>query len=179
MAFCPERLFFIWNFLNYFDFCDCLFCQNKREIWKEIVSYNFYWWNQESFAGTAKNSSGQKHYKSPNFLLLLIPLINHVNNIVSSSKYTKAFYCWKPEEIIGNTKTLDWCLIPVGTVLFVPIIFEVQCPWNRPSIANILVIQAKCTTSTPFHQESTKKPPRIICSAWTRVHDPCCKASRG
>ena len=68
------------------------------------------------------------------------------------------------EEIIGNTKTLDWCLIPVGTVLFVPIIFEVQCPWNRPSIANILVIQAKCTTSTPFHQESTKKPPRIICS---------------
>ena len=68
------------------------------------------------------------------------------------------------EEIIENTKTLDWCLIPVGTVLFVPIIFEVQCPWNRPSIANILVIQAKCTTSTPFHQESTKKPPRIICS---------------
>ena len=68
------------------------------------------------------------------------------------------------EEIIGNTKTLDWCLIPVGTVLFVPIIFEVQCPWNRLSIANILVIQANCTTSTPFHQESTKKPPRIICS---------------
>ena len=96
MAFCPERLLFIWNFLNYFDFCDCLFCQNKREIWKEIVSYNFYWWNQESFAGTAKNSSGQKHYKSPNCLLLLIPLINYVNNIVSSSKCTKAFYRWKP-----------------------------------------------------------------------------------
>ena len=91
MAFCPERFLFTWNFLNYFDFCDCLFCQNKREIWKEIVSYNFYWWNQESFAGTAKNSSGQKHYKSPNCLLLLIPLINYVNNIVSSSKYTKAF----------------------------------------------------------------------------------------
>ena len=83
------------------------------------------------------------------FLLANIPRLFNVGN---------------HEEIIGNTKTLDWCLIPVGTVLFVPIIFEVQCPWNRLSIANILVIQAKCTTSTPFHQESTKKPPRIICS---------------
>ena len=37
MAFCPERLLFTWNFWHYFDFCDCLFCQKKREIWKEIL----------------------------------------------------------------------------------------------------------------------------------------------
>ena len=93
--------FYVWFGYQSFKtticiFMICLFCQIKWEIWKEIVSYNFYWWNQESFAGTAKNSSGQKHYKSWNCLLLLIPLINDVINIVSSSKYTKAFYRWKP-----------------------------------------------------------------------------------